>query len=74
MTSVKVADNIANYFSRFDSSQSDYARQAGFMNLENIGDIIASSSKQLFQQRVISGIPGLFNKKSKDALSAAQIA
>ena len=62
MDSINVADDVLNYFSRFDQSQSDYARSAGFFSLENIGDIAASASSQLFQQRWISTIPGMFSK------------
>lgn len=65
MSSVDTANTIQGYFSRFNSSQSDYARQAGFFTLENIGEIAQMASMQLFQQKAISKIPGFFDKNKK---------
>ena len=59
--SVKTANTIQAWMSRFDSSISDKGRQT-FLNLENLGDIIASSSSQLIQQKMISKIPLLMKK------------
>ena len=39
-----------------------------FLSFENIGDIVASSAGQLFQQRMIANIPNLL-RKSNDATS-----
>lgn len=64
MSSMNTVNDIQGYFSRFNSSQSDYARSSGFFSAENLGDIIASSSMQLYQQRVISRIPEFLNKLS----------
>ena len=65
MSSVDTANTIQGYFSRFNSSQSDYARQAGFFTIENIGEIAQMASMQLFQQKAISKIPGFFDKNKK---------
>lgn len=65
MSSVDTANTIQGYFARFNSSQSDYARQAGFFTLENIGEIAQMASMQLFQQKAISKIPGFFDKNKK---------
>lgn len=62
LSSVDTANSIQGYFSRFNSSQSDYARQAGFFSAENLGEIARMASMQLFQQRAISRIPELFSK------------
>jgi hypothetical protein len=59
--SAEFANDMQAWFSKFDSSVSDKGKQ-GFFNLENIGNIIGDSSKQLFQQRVIGKIPKLFAK------------
>jgi hypothetical protein len=55
------ANDMQAWFSKFDSSVSDKGKQ-GFFNLENLGNIIGDSSKQLFQQRMIGKIPMLFAK------------
>lgn len=65
MSSVDTANTIQGYFSRFNSSQSDYARQAGFFTLENIAEIAQMASMQLFQQKAISKIPGFFDRNKK---------
>lgn len=65
MSGVDTANTIQGYFARFNSSQSDYARQAGFFTLENIGEIAQMASMQLFQQKAISKIPGFFVKNKK---------
>jgi hypothetical protein len=65
LSSVDTANSIQGYFSRFNSSQSDYARQSGFFTVENIGEIASMASLQLFQQKAISKIPGLFSKNKK---------
>lgn len=62
LSSADTANSIQGYFSRFNSSQSDYARQAGFFSAENLGEIARMASMQLFQQRAISQIPNLFSK------------
>lgn len=62
LSSVDTANSIQGYFARFNSSQSDYARQAGFFSAENLGEIARMASMQLFQQRAISQIPKLFSK------------
>lgn len=54
--SAQKATNIQAWFSRFDSSTSDYGK-SGFFTFENIGQIISSSSGQLWQQRVIGMLP-----------------
>lgn len=65
MSSVDTANTVQGYFARFNSSQSDYARQSGFFTLENIGEIAQMASMQLFQQKAISKIPGFFDKNKK---------
>lgn len=55
-SSAQTATKIQAFFSRFDSSISDYGKQ-GFFTLENIGKLVADSSGQLWQQRVIGMIP-----------------
>lgn len=56
------------WFSQFDSSVSDYGRNS-FWNVENIGEIAASSGVQLFQQRVIGEIPLMVSKLAKLPMS-----
>lgn len=55
------ANKMQAWFSRFDSSVSDKGKQS-FFNIENIGQIIADSSKQLIQQRAIAEIPAYISK------------
>lgn len=62
-TSAQTATDIQAWFSRFDSSVSDYGRQS-FWNIENLGKLIEDSSMQLFQQRVIGNIPKMFVPKN----------
>lgn len=61
--SAQMATDIQAWFSRFDSSVSDYGRQS-FWNIENLGKLIEDSSMQLFQQRVIGNIPKMFVPKN----------
>lgn len=61
--SAQTATDIQAWFSRFDSSVSDYGRQS-FWNIENLGKLIEDSSMQLFQQRVIGNIPKMFVPKN----------
>lgn len=57
----KTANNIQAWFSRFDSSLTDYGK-SGFFTFENIGNLVESSSAQLFQQRNIAEIPAIISK------------
>lgn len=61
--SAQTATDIQAWFSRFDSSVSDYGRQS-FWNIENLCKLIEDSSMQLFQQRVIGNIPKMFVPKN----------
>lgn len=54
--SAQTATDLQAWFSRFDGSLSDYARNK-FWSLESLGKLVEDSSKQLFQQRVIGQIP-----------------
>lgn len=54
--SAQAATDMQAWFSRFDGSLSDNARNK-FWSLENLGKLVEDSSRQLFQQRVISKIP-----------------
>ena len=69
MKSVKAANRVQAYFSRFDSSTSDYGKNH-MISLESLGSIIASSSTQLMQQRLIGKIPLMFHDKENIPLSA----
>lgn len=59
--SAQTANEIQAWFSKFDSSTSDKGKN-GFFTLENIGTVIADSSKQLFQQRTLAKIPEFLSK------------
>ena len=59
--SAQAANEMQAWFSKFDSSTSDKGKQ-GFFTLENLGTVIADSSKQLFQQRTLAKIPELLSK------------
>lgn len=62
---------IENWADRFGYSQSRDV-QGKFWSFENIGDIIASSAGQLFQQRLIGQIPKKF-AKAGNMLQASKI-
>ena len=61
---------MENWFGRFDETSSDYAKEK-FASLENIGNILASSAKQLYQQRSLAELTKFLNKS--DALRASKI-
>ena len=61
----KTLNKIDNWFGRFDESSSDYARQ-NFASLENIGNILSSSAKQLYQQKSLANLSKILYKN--DAL------
>ena len=54
---------MENWFGRFDETSSDYAKEH-FASLENIGNILSSSAKQLYQQRSLAELTKLINKNS----------
>jgi hypothetical protein len=60
----KSMSSIESFMDRFGHSQSRDT-MGKFLSFENIGDIIASSAGQLFQQRMIANIPDLL-RKTKD--------
>lgn len=61
---------MENWFGRFDETSSDYAKEK-FASLENIGNILASSAKQLYQQRSLAELTKFLNKS--DALKTSKI-
>lgn len=61
---------MENWFGRFDETSSDYAKEK-FASLENIGNILASSAKQLYQQKSLAELTKFLNKS--DALRASKI-
>ena len=63
----KTMSSLEAIMDRFGHSQSRDA-MGKFLSFENIGDIVASSAGQLFQQRMIANIPKAFYKN--DAASA----
>lgn len=52
----KGATKIENWFQKFSSTQSDEAREKGFVSLENITEILGSSASQLYSQKVLGNI------------------
>lgn len=60
----KSMSSIEAFMDRFGHSQSRDT-MGKFLSFENIGDIVASSAGQLFQQRMIANIPDLL-RKTKD--------
>lgn len=60
--------SLEAFMDRFGHSQSRDT-MGKFLSFENIGDIIASSAGQLFQQRMIANVPDLL-RKSKTASTA----
>ena len=62
--------SLESIMDRFGHSQSRDT-MGKFLSFENIGDIIASSAGQLFQQRMISQLPKKF-AKSKDVLATSK--
>lgn len=54
---------MENWFGRFDETSTDYAKEH-FASLENIGNILTSSAKQLYQQRSLANLTKLINKNS----------
>ena len=56
----KTANSIGAWFHRFDTSISDKGRNK-MLSFENIGNMVANSSLQLIQQRLISKIPAMIN-------------
>ena len=64
----KSMSSIESFMDRFGHSQSRDT-MGKFLSFENIGDIIASSAGQLFQQRMIANVPDLL-RKTKDGATA----
>lgn len=48
---------MENWLARFDNSKSDYAQTHMWASAETYGDLIGSTTKQLFEQRLIANIP-----------------
>lgn len=48
---------MENWLARFDTSKSDYGNQHMWTSAETYGDLIGSTVKQLFEQRVVASIP-----------------
>lgn len=66
----KSMSSLEAFMDRFGHSQSRDT-MGKFLSFENIGDIIASSAGQLFQQRMIGQLPQKL-AKSKDALATSK--
>lgn len=49
----KLATKAENLFEKFSVTQSDKAREGGFWSAESIADILSSSVKQLYSQKVL---------------------
>lgn len=48
---------MENWLARFDDSKSDYGQTHMWSSAETYGDLIGSTTKQLFEQRIIGKIP-----------------
>ena len=48
---------MENWLARFDNSKSDFGNEHMWASPETYGDLFGSVAKQLFEQRVIAGIP-----------------
>ena len=48
---------MENWLARFDNSKSDYGNEHMWASAETYGDLIGSTTKQLFEQRLIANIP-----------------
>lgn len=48
---------MENWLARFDNSKSDYGQTHMWASAETYGDLIGSTTKQLFEQRLIANIP-----------------
>lgn len=48
---------MENWLARFDDSKSDYGKTHMWTSMETFGDLIGSTTKQLFEQRLIANIP-----------------
>lgn len=48
---------LENWLARFDNSKSDYGQTHMWASAETYGDLIGSTTKQLFEQRLIANIP-----------------
>ena len=51
----KSATQLENWFKKYDSSKSQAGR-SGFWNLESLGDVVASTFGQLYQQRAAASL------------------
>lgn len=51
-----IATKAENWFQKFAPTQSDEARNKGFISLENIAEILSSSASQLYSQKVLGNI------------------
>lgn len=56
----KFLTKVENYTSRFNSSVSDYSLEHPW-SFENLGELVNQVGGQLFEQRLISQIPGFIN-------------
>lgn len=64
----KSLTKMENWFGQFKPTQSDKGKQS-FFTLENIGELMTSSAKQLYQQKSLANLAKLINKN--DALRAS---
>lgn len=48
---------MENWLGKFDDSKSDYGKTHMWTSMETFGDLIGSTTKQLFEQRLIASIP-----------------
>jgi hypothetical protein len=48
---------MENWLARFDNSKSDYGQEHMWASAETYGDLIGSTTKQLFEQRLVANIP-----------------
>ena len=64
----KTLTQMENWFGQFKPTQSDKGK-SGFFTLENIGEMMTSSAKQLYQQKSLANLAKVIN--SNDALRAS---
>lgn len=66
--------NWENRAASYDTTASDYGREH-FISFENIGNLVADISKQLFEQRAVSTLPTLIAKANgvKDLKSVSDV-
>lgn len=64
----QLSNNWQAWWSRFDSSTSDYGKTK-FFTIEGIGNLIESSSMQLFQQKTIANIPKWLKDLNKSQMT-----